>query len=488
MPLRDMDREQMWLLPPSLDELLTLDHPARFVAEFVDALGREGWAELGVAIDGDPLGAPAYHPRALLCVWLYGFMTGVRSCRKLEVACRDQIPYLWLTGWQHPDHNTLWRFYQAHRQEMRSLFQRTVRTAVAMKLVDLAVQAVDGTKMAASASAYRSYDAEKLAQLLDRTDRAIADLEAQNEGGEDASAVNLPEELANKEALRERLRQAMDELASAKKPKRINLTDKDAHFMKIGHGIAPAYNAQAMVSPVEQDGEPTGMLITAADVVAVVNDNYLLAPMMERAEEATGTRTPMTLADAGYFSGRDLADCEGRGQQVVVPESRERLLRSPYHKDQFTYDEPSDSFECPQGQTLHFIGIIEDKRGVSMRTYRASAGVCQQCPVYGVCTKSKRGRSLAVGPHDDVLRRHRAWMSTDLAKEVYRLRKQLVEPVFGITKEQMGARRFLLRGLVNVAAEWNLLAVAFNLRTLWRVWRDGTFVLAPHGPKPGPVS
>ena len=67
-------------------------------------------------IDGEVLGAPAYHPRALLSVWLYGFMTGVRSCRKLEAACRDQIPYLWLTGWQHPDHNTLWRFYRGHRQ------------------------------------------------------------------------------------------------------------------------------------------------------------------------------------------------------------------------------------------------------------------------------------------------------------------------------------------------------------------------------------
>ena len=140
MPLRDMDREQMWLLPPSLDELVPLDHPARFVAEFVDALDREGWSELGVEIEGDTLGAPAYHPRALLSVWLYGFMTGVRSCRKLEAACRDQIPYLWLTGWQHPDHNTLWRFYKGHRQAMRKLFERTVRTAVTMKLVDLAVQ------------------------------------------------------------------------------------------------------------------------------------------------------------------------------------------------------------------------------------------------------------------------------------------------------------------------------------------------------------
>ena len=75
------------------------------------------------------------------------------------MACRDQIPYLWLTGWQHPDHNTLWRFYKDHRQSMRKLFERTVRTAVAMELVDLAVQAVDGTKVSSNASVNRSYDA-----------------------------------------------------------------------------------------------------------------------------------------------------------------------------------------------------------------------------------------------------------------------------------------------------------------------------------------
>ena len=148
----------MWMLPPTLNELLPLDHPARFVAEFVDALDRDGWAELGVDIEGDSMGAPAYHPRALLSVWLYGFMSGVRSCRKLEAACLDQIPYLWLSGWQYPDHNTLWRFYKGHRQAMRKLFERTVRTAVALELVDLAVQAVDGTKVVANASVNRSYD------------------------------------------------------------------------------------------------------------------------------------------------------------------------------------------------------------------------------------------------------------------------------------------------------------------------------------------
>ena len=89
MPWRSFTRDQAWLLPPTLDQLLPEDHPARFVADFVDNLDRRMWSELGIDLDGEEVGAPAYHPRALLGVWLYGFMTGVRSSRKLEGACRD---------------------------------------------------------------------------------------------------------------------------------------------------------------------------------------------------------------------------------------------------------------------------------------------------------------------------------------------------------------------------------------------------------------
>ena len=112
MPWRAWDREQVWLLPPSLDEVLADDHPARLVAAFVDSLTAAEWAELGVDLGGQALGAPAYHPRALLGIWLYGFMTGVRSARRLETAGREQLALQWLSGYQQPDHNTLWRFYQ----------------------------------------------------------------------------------------------------------------------------------------------------------------------------------------------------------------------------------------------------------------------------------------------------------------------------------------------------------------------------------------
>ncbi len=257
-------------------------------------------------IEGDPLGAPAYHPRALLSIWLYGFMSGIRSSRKLEAACRDQIPYLWLTGWQHPDHNTLWRFYKDHRQAMGGLLKRTVRTAVAMELVDLAVQAVDGTKVSANASSRRSYDAEGLARLLERLDRAIAELEDQNEGETDRAPVHLPDGLANKRALRDQARRAMEELEDLKGRKNINLTDRDARFMKMRQGFLPAYNAQAMVSPVKTGEETSGMLVSAVEPVDEPADYASLIPMLQGAEESTGVKTPLTLADAGYHSAAAL--------------------------------------------------------------------------------------------------------------------------------------------------------------------------------------
>ena len=187
-------------------------------------------------------------------------------------------------------------------------------------------------------------------------------------------------------------------------------------------------------------------------------------------------RSEVTLADAGYHSGSNLQECADTGRRIVMPEAQRRMLARPYHKDRFTYDERSDSYICPQGRQLRFTRI-KHTRGTRMQLYRSSGAVCRACPAFGVCTKDARhGRAIEVGPHDAPLRRHRAWMSTEQARQLYTQRKQLVEPVFGIIKEQQGARRFLLRGIDNVTAEWNLLAIAFNLRALWRVmvWTGNT--------------
>jgi len=474
MPVRPLMREQSWLLPPSLDDLLSADHPVYFVAAFVDELDEATWSGLGVRVDGEELGAPAYHPRLLLSVWLYGFMTGVRSSRKLEVACREQLPYLWLTAMQTPDHNTLWRFYQEHRQGMRKLLKCTVGTAVAAGLVDLALQAVDGSKVGGNAARDRTYDAEGLKRLLGRTEAAIADLEAQNQTSGAETPARLPQELRRQENLREKVRAALQQVEAAEGG-RVNLTDADAVLLKGSHGgYLAGYNAQVVVSPVKSEtesGADKRFLITAAEVSQKPDDHSELIGMLEASEASLGERAEVTLADAGYHSGENLSACAERGQTVVMPETQAKKLANPYHKDAFGYDAASDSYTCPQGQSLAYMSSKQSGKGRLVRRYRGKAAICRACPAFGVCTKDRlHGRTLEIGPDEPALREHRVLMATETARSLYKRRKELVEPAFGIIKEQQGGRRFLLRGLANVLAEWSLLAVAFNLRLLARIW------------------
>ena len=474
MPMRAFSREHAWLMPPTLDELVPADHGARFVAAFVDRLDAEVWEELEIDLQGARRGAAAYHPRALLSVWIYGFMTGVRSCRKLEAACRDQIPYMWLVGMQRPDHNTLWRFYKAHRDRMRTLLRRSVRTAVRAGLVELALQAVDGTRIAANASMEHTHDAKGLRRLLARTEEAISELEAQNTTGGDPPAVRLPPELANAKALRRRVGEALARVEHEEGPNQTNLTDEDAALLNTSKGnFITGYNAQSMVSPLSpQNQGPGGMLITAVDVTSSSDDHPQLVPMIEAAAENIGSQQDVvTVADAGYHSGANLAQCDARGHEVLMAETHGRKRRDPYHRDQFTYRPRTDTYLCPLRKVLTYKDTFTHGNGYRVRRYVANGQDCRTCPAFGKCTSSETGRSIKISEHEPILQRHRQLMATVPAKKLYNRRSAIVEPVFGLLKEWHGARRFLLRGRRQVTSEWHLLATAFNLKSLHAVWK-----------------
>jgi hypothetical protein len=331
-------------------------------------------------------------------------------------------------------------------------------------LIDLALQAVDGTKIAGNAAKDRTYDAKGLERLIERLEHAIADLEAQNTTGGEGAPPTLPAELASKEALAERVRQAKAELEQGD---RINLTDRAARLMKGRGGYVAGYNAQAVVSPLPAElAGTTGMLITAAEVTDDPDDHAQLVPMLEQAEATTGARAAATVTDGGYHSGSNLAAASG--WRLVMPEAQVGLDH-PYHKDRFVYDAQQDAYTCPEGQVLTFRGTKQSGE----RVYRLRGAVCRTCPAFGVCTTNRRqGRLLEISPYEPELRAHRSWMATPEAQALYRRRKELIEPVFGMVKEQQGARRLLLRGLDGVRAEWSLLAATFNLRTLARVWQQ----------------
>jgi len=291
MPVKPLTRGQTWLLPPSLDEMIPGDHVVRFIAELVDALPLR---EMGLSNTAAPRGEMAYDVRVLLAAWLYGFMTRVRSTRRLEVAAQENLAFIWLLGGQRPDHSTLARFFQANRQVMRALFKQTVRTAVKVGLVGFALHAIDGTRVS-TVSRQKTLTREELLELDKRAEEAIARLERsvadeEQSGAAEKEALAMPAELKNPGRLRERIHTALVEIdereakrrghtAKAVDPKtgqergpEVNLADPQAVIMKGPHGYVAGYNAQAAV-------DDKAHIIVGATVVAQADDHDALEPM-----------------------------------------------------------------------------------------------------------------------------------------------------------------------------------------------------------------
>ena len=476
MPQRSFSRAQSFLVPPAFDDWLPADHAARFVATLLDGFPAETWQELGIARTAKQTGAPRYAPEALLAIWVYGFMCGIRSVRGLEAACRDQIPFRWLSGNQTPDHNTLARFYQSHRSAMAGIFKQTVTIAVRAGMVDWAVQAVDGTRIAANASVTRSLDEEHLAALLVRVEQRIAELEDQQVATEDGGPPPLPPALQDATVRKERIAAALAQVRAAGGPAKVNLTDSEARIMKTRHGLAPAYNAQAVVASTTAGA---GRLIVAATVTTASNDLGLLEEMIATAEATSGQTATVTVADAGYHTTASLVACAEKGVTVVVPDKVRHAMAGQragapvrFPRSAFGYDSVTDTYTCPAGQVLTRRGSKLNEAGTPVQfIYRVGLPTCRVCALMAHCTTNQRiGRQLKIPVGLAVRERHELWMASEEAKALSRRRRGLIEPVFGILKERFAARRWQRRGLGKVQSEWHLLAAAFNLRTLSRCW------------------
>jgi transposase len=168
------DYGQQFLFPPALEDWVADDDPARFLREFVDQLDLPA---LGFAMPVAVEGRPPYHPSLLLKIWLYGYYHRIRSTRKLEIACREHLSLLWLTGLIQPDHNSLWRFWRDNRKALRHIFKQTVQVAVRAGAVGLALQALDGTKIQAACSGPRGWSREYMEKLPGQLDAALEEIE-----------------------------------------------------------------------------------------------------------------------------------------------------------------------------------------------------------------------------------------------------------------------------------------------------------------------
>lgn len=453
------DYEAQFLFPPSLEQWVAADHPARFVREFVDALDLDavGLTPKQQARRKDPNGRPHYAVDLLLKIWLYGYMYGIRSSRALERGCRDTLPLVWLAGRHTPDHNTLWRFWSRYQKVIKQLFLQSVRVASEAKLIGMVVQALDGTKIRSAGAKRSAWHRADLEKLLAQIESNIAELEKEiGEAGEDGGGGDdrLPETLKSREELRSRIQESLAVLSEADR-KHMHPHDPNAQMMVSQGRTEFAYNAQAMVD--EDNG-----IIVAAEVTDQANDSAQLEPMLQQTQENTGRYATTTVADSGYHTAEGLAAATEMGADVLVAMKQKAHQVGAYHTMHFTYDEATDSVRCPEQQTLTREGTRRPKnKPYSVNTYRCHFSAT--CPVAAQCSRDPKGRVIEIGPHHAAVVRNRQHPD---ARALLHKRQMIVERVFAEIKEVLRWRRWTVRGLENVRNQWLMICTAFNLRRM----------------------
>jgi len=442
---RPIDRATPFLLPPSVEDWLPKDHLARFVVDIVDQLDL---SELTRQYRGT--GSAAYHPTVMLGLLVYGYATGVYSSRRIEAATHDSIAFRYIAANEQPDHDSLCTFRKRFVKDIEILFVQVLCIARQMKLLKLGTIALDGTKVHANASRHSALSyghAQKIeAQLAAEVKEMLARAQAADEEPL-PKGLSVPKELARREERLAAIRQAKAQIEAraaerdarekahfdakmkareekttrtGKKPRgkpptppspgvrpsdQINLTDADSRIMPAtGKGFEQSYNAQAAV-------DTESLLIVATGMAQVATDKQQVEPMLEalaELPEALG-RVKHLLADAGYFSAANVERCVEAKIEPLLAAGRD--THHPHWEDRFTEPPP------------------------------------------------------LAGPASAVERmRHR--LKTRKGRARYALRKQTVEPVFGIIKSVMRFRQFLLRGLDAVRGEWSLATMAWNIKRM----------------------
>ena len=446
---------QTLLFPPSLHDWLPEGHLARFLVDVVSALDLS--AIYASYDDKDGRGGSAYAPEMMLRVLLYGYATGVYSSRKIEARTYEDIAFRYLCGDQHPDHDTIAEFRKRHLQALAGLFTQALQLCEKAGLVKLGHVSIDGSKIKANASKHKAMSYGRMNETEARLKAEIEALLKQAEAvdaAEDAQygkgrrGDELPEELRRRESrlrkiaaakaeleqeAREKAEQARAE-AEAKLAKRReeeertgkkkrgrepqvtdpdkaqpeataqrNFTDPQSRIMPDGGNKGSFLQGYNAQAAVDSAAQ----VIVAADVTQETVDNHQLLPMLHQVEENLGRKPQAASADTGYWSEDNVID------------------------------------ESVAGIDLH-IATGRDK-------HEEATAVSSGPPPPGATGKEAM--------------RHK--LRTEAGRAVYKMRKAIVEPVFGQIKEQRGFRRFSLRGLNNVRCEWKLVCAVSNLRKLF---------------------
>jgi transposase len=463
--IEGVSRGQVSLFADRLEDYVPADSLVRVLDAYVDRVDVRG---LGfVRAVPAATGRPGYAPATLLKLYLYGYLHGVRSSRRLEAESRRNAHVMWLLGKLAPDFKTVAAFRQENGAALVSVCAGFVMFCRSQGLLAVPEVAVDGTKMRAAASRRRvatgSGVAKDLAATREKMASYLAALDAADEA-EDAAPDALAEAARVKAALaalqgkETRLEALAGEIAAGGRDSLV-VGEPDARPMRGGgRSVGPAYNAQIAISTDTH-------LIVHHEVTQETNDRHQLEPMALGARHALGldaaplaedgTPSLRVLADAGYSNGEQAQACEAAGIEPCVPPQRAVNTQGLFGRDAFTYDADDDSFLCPAGQRLR-----RKRRSRSNKLDTYSASDCRACPLKPQCTQADR-RTVTRSWFEDTLQRMERRIAAD--PSLMRRRRCTAEHPFGTFKAG-DAGRFLTRGLDKVRTEFSLTVLAYNFR------------------------
>jgi transposase len=503
-----IERNQIVLFSPTLEDVVSEDHPVRLLDEI---LRKQEWSDW-VTPCTDPRGRPPIHPRTLAAIVLYGLMRRIRSSRTLEYMCGHNVDFMWLAEGHRPDHSTLSGFRKESGKALKGLFRQVGRLAMAMGLVRLVEVAFDGTRVKANASRYHTWTAAKVEAALKELDALFDGMMAEADQADTSSqegllageSVNhLPAELATLEQRRQKLQEILQTLQAqdqtrrkagkdpAKNPAQLPQADHDSRVMpnKEG-GYAANFTPTAAV-------DVSSEMIVDCEVIGDPNEHAQTLAAVDRIEENFGEKPRAFLADTAHGTGENLAGMQQRKvtfftplkssqpqegnparrddpSQAVAEADWSRLPRNAQKqldKSCFVYDERADRYYCPQGRCLEYAEIQTATRNgqkIAVRVYRCAN--CENCPLSTACRSPKavRGRMIYRDCYEPLREEMATRMQTAEGRATYAHRMHGAETPFAHIKQVMGVRQFLLRGLENVRTEWRWVCTAFNLQKLLR--------------------
>ena len=396
------------------------------------------------------------HPAITLSLILYGIIRGEFSLRGLEQLSKRDIGAMYLCRGLQPDHSTIGDFLSRHRHILNKDFlSQNIEKIVTKASIDTSLSAIDGSVFEASASRFNLLMKEaveaKAKELSEKAKKEPDNEKLQKKAVKYSEAV---------EAVNKRVKDACLPPGEAKKLK-VNLNEPEAALQKLKNGAGYRSGYKMIISAT------SGRFITGVEVHST-NEASAVETLLEQHENGCGKAPDTALLDAGFFTGGVLKVAMEREQNVLIPEGKadmgkyeSKKVEKEFDKHNFKYDEELDIYKCPEGKELHPAGR-GSSRGMKYMRYRCKE--CADCKYFGRCTKSVAGRVVNRFEGDELKEAMREVMKQKKAREVYKRRKEIVEPVFSVFRGVFGFSRFKRNGLEKVFMEAVLLTVAYNLK------------------------